>query len=274
MTRIVGVHGVGNYLGDLTDDEAAARLSAVWSRACRHGESTLDLSVAYYASVLRSRGRQGGGDGVDDLTEDAADMVRAWLANFDLPDGVGQGVGTWPLRQALGWLAQRRRLPPRLVERFVATFFGEVAVYLNPSDSDCRHRAREAVARTIRRHEPTVILGHSLGSVVAYETLWSYPEIKVDVLVTLGSPLALPQAVFPRLRPAPRDGRGARPPGVSRWVNIADPGDLVALPPKGVSQRFAGVASDDHDVIGVFSFHSATKYLATQCLSAILQDCP
>lgn len=268
MTRIVGVHGVGNYLGGVTSEAAAERLSGIWLESCRDGKS-MDLRVAYYADLLLPAGHQGVIGTIDDLTEDAERLVRDWLVNFDVPGGMSQGLATWPLRQALGWLARRRCLPPRLVELFVARFFQEVASYL---DTSCRSVVRDHVARTIRDHEPAVVLAHSLGSVVAYETLWAHPRIEVDLLVTLGSPLALPHAVFPRIAPAPENGRGGRPPGVTRWVNIADLGDLIALPPKGVSERFDGVAQDDHDVIGAFSFHAVTKYLSCARLATVLGE--
>ena len=56
-----------------------------------------------------------------------------------------------------------------------------------------------------------VLIGHSLGSVVAYEYVCRYRPPSVELLVTLGSPLGIPKLVFDRLTPAPADGRGAWP---------------------------------------------------------------
>lgn len=78
---------------------------------------------------------------------------------------------------------------------------------------------------------------HSLGSVVAYETLHAHPELGVNTFITLGSPLGMPSAVFDVLDPAPVEGRGQCPPGVTSWTNIADAGDLVALP-RRLGDRF------------------------------------
>ncbi len=50
-----------------------------------------------------------------------------------------------------------------------------------------------------------------------------------DLLVTLGSPLALPGAVFGRLQPRPALAVGLRPANVRRWVNISDNGDPIAI---------------------------------------------
>ena len=54
-----------------------------------------------------------------------------------------------------------------------------------------------------------MLVGHSLGSVVAYEALCANPEWPVRMLVTLGSPLGIPNLIFDRLEPAPLpDGHG------------------------------------------------------------------
>ncbi|MFD2353188.1 hypothetical protein ACFSTC_33720 [Nonomuraea ferruginea] len=39
------------------------------------------------------------------------------------------------------------------------------------------------------------------------------------------------EVIFERLLPAPVNGRGERPKGVRRWVNIADKDDIAAIPP-------------------------------------------
>ena len=72
--------------------------------------------------------------------------------------------------------------------------------------------------------ETRVVIGHSLGSVVAYDTLRARPSDQpVPLLVTLGSPLGL-SAISQRLQPQPP----AFPAAVRRWVNIAAPDDVVA----------------------------------------------
>jgi len=123
----------------------------------------------------------------------------------------------------------------------------------------------------LERVRPDVLIAHSLGSVVAYETLHLLSDTApVPLWVTLGSPLALPKAVFDRLSPAPVGGRGPRPAAVRRWANLADRGDLVALPPKGISRRFSGVEGDGDCSIHAFDFHLAANYLKTGELAALL----
>ncbi|MET9387704.1 serine peptidase [Streptomyces sp. NPDC002928] len=249
-------------------------LAEVWRRHLGRGTAsplvtTAELTVAYYAHHIQDDGAQSHDVDLDDLPDEVEELVRYWLKELGLPDEEGQGPGTWPIRQALGWLAERERLPPRLVERFVARFFSEVTAYME-SGTEARKTARDTVAEVINRDRPQVVIAHSLGSVVAYEALWAQPRHPVDLFLTLGSPLALPHAVFHRLSPAPSDGLGERPPTVRRWINVADLGDLVALPVRGVSQYFRGVDADNHDIIHAFDFHLAANYLASAAVGDAL----
>ena len=57
-----------------------------------------------------------------------------------------------------------------------------------------------------------VLIGHSLGSVITYECLARYRPGSVRLLVTLGSPLGIPNLIFERLTPAPARRAG----GVAR----------------------------------------------------------
>jgi pimeloyl-ACP methyl ester carboxylesterase len=83
-----------------------------------------------------------------------------------------------------------------------------------------------------------VLIGHSLGSVVGYEYLCRYKPNGVQSLITLGSPLGIPNVIFDQLSPAPLDGTGAWPGAVKRWVNIADLDDVIALR-KRLTELFA-----------------------------------
>ena len=99
------------------------------------------------------------------------------------------------------------------------------------TDRKLRSAIQDAVAASVA-NDTSVVVAHSLGSVVAYEVLCAAPEPAVRSFVTLGSPLGLPNLVFDRLQPEPRpcgDGfRGRWPGSVRTWTNIADAGDLVA----------------------------------------------
>ena len=148
-------------------------------------------------------------------------------------------------------------------------FAVEVTRYLDVRTNQ-RFLARTEVANAVRAanqsNGTTVVIAHSLGSVVTYEALHAYPQLSVDHLITVGSPLAFPHAIYERLDPAPRP-RGHRPPNVRRWTNIADVGDIVAVPPHGIPDAFDGVDLDVETTIHWADFHRATTYLKTQAVA-------
>jgi hypothetical protein len=80
------------------------------------------------------------------------------------------------------------------------------------------------------------LIGHSLGSVIAYDTLWDLTHVQrsageISVLVTLGSPLAT-RFVQRSLLGVDRSGAERYPHNVRRWVNLASRGDATALQPR------------------------------------------
>jgi hypothetical protein len=70
------------------------------------------------------------------------------------------------------------------------------------------HRASVALRRAPR---PRVVVAHSLGSIVAWDLL-ADPRVEIDLLITLGSPLAQPAVVVEPLA-FPYDRVGA-------WLNV------------------------------------------------------
>lgn len=275
MTSLVGIHGIGNNTPGQVPVNAARGLADVWRAALRQGSlaegaDAFDLTVCYYAHRLRRVGRQAGAERLDDLDPQAQTMVRQWLREQDVDLGNPQGKLTGSLRQEVGELARRLNRSRDAVELFVALFFGEVSRYLH-GDGLARHLVRTEAANAIAAAaEPRIVVAHSLGSVVAYETLHAYPHLGVDLLVTIGSPLAC-APVFDALDPAPQNGRGLRPPGVRRWVNIADRGDIVATPRHGVRDLFDGLDDDLETSIHWADFHLAGNYLKTEALAGVLR---
>ena len=72
---------------------------------------------------------------------------------------------------------------------------------------------------------PTVVVAHSLGTVVAYSVLRNDRRaLQVPLLVTVGSPLGV-RAIRDQFKPL------RRPQPVGAWYNAFDPRDVVALYP-------------------------------------------
>jgi hypothetical protein len=75
--------------------------------------------------------------------------------------------------------------------------------------------------------DETIVVGHSLGSVVSYNLLVREAQAhdwKVPQLITVGCPLGI-QAVVELLHPI------SHPEGIGSWFNAYDPRDTVALNP-------------------------------------------
>jgi pimeloyl-ACP methyl ester carboxylesterase len=102
-----------------------------------------------------------------------------------------------------------------------------------------------------------VVIGHSLGSVVALEFVRQHPGYPVDLLLTLGSPLGL--RTVRDLMPDPGYGAERVPPSIGRWVNVRDPRDPVACA-GALTQFWPGIAAD-HTVDNQDDAHSVTRYL-------------
>ena len=113
---------------------------------------------------------------------------------------------------------------------------------------------------------PYVVIGHSLGSVIAYQNLCQaegrLEPGSVPLFVTLGSPLGL-QEVQDNLMRNLCVNELSIPDCVSRWVNLADPLDIVAVDSELnndiegliVDQRVRNADRPRHP-------HSATGYLS------------
>ena len=102
----------------------------------------------------------------------------------------------------------------------LAAFTRDVFLYLKVDD--CRKTINDIVAAKLTS-EPTVVVAHSLGSVIAYDLLRQQTSTAdVPLLVTLGSPLGVMQ-----IRNAFRPLR--YPKGVKLWFNAYDERDYVAL---------------------------------------------
>jgi pimeloyl-ACP methyl ester carboxylesterase len=96
-----------------------------------------------------------------------------------------------------------------------------------------RQRVKDALRPLLEAGHEVMVVGHSLGSVIAYEVLWelSWREAvpqRVGAFLTLGSPLGM---YYVQRRLLGRRERGARryPANIRHWTNVSAAGDLTAL---------------------------------------------
>jgi len=83
---------------------------------------------------------------------------------------------------------------------------------------------------------PVLVIAHSMGSVVAYDSLWEMSHngrdhVVVDLLLTMGSPLGQ-RYMQKRLKGNASRGVGRYPHNIRRWKNLSAVGDLTAIDPR------------------------------------------
>ena len=273
MVLIVGVHGIAQQF------RGGYQLGTVWYDALRDGlvaagyrsAATLapaDMGVAFFGDLFRPPGAMGleppysTADIQPGLEHDLlAEFYRAAVEREPSlgprPGDMGAGRGA---AQVMLERLLRSRTFAGLAQRALIGDLKQVTWFLTDSSKKDRVLARlnEKVDDSTR-----VMIGHSLGSVVAYEYLCRYRPSSVELLVTLGSPLGIPNLVFDRLTPSPAHGVGAWP-GVAGWTNVADSNDVVALR-KQLAGVFSGPAAavvDDRMVNNGDQPHAVDRYLS------------
>lgn len=147
------------------------------------------------------------------LTE--ADVVAA----ADGADVTEKGPANWGWVQAIARAIDR--LTPRATDFTINRFLRDVYLYVNkPAVTS----AINAIVEEKLTNEPTVVVGHSLGSVVAYRVIIdNLATMQLRRYVTVGSPLGL-RAISTRLGVPENPGRDG-------WYNGYDERDVVALNP-------------------------------------------
>ncbi len=141
-----------------------------------------------------------------------------------------------------------------LSEPVISSLLPDMAHYWNTDSafgSDVRFPVIAPLRRAMLRGDRVMIVSHSLGSMIAYDTLWKFSHLgeyrvecchkTVDRWITLGSPLADP-TVRSHLKGARVDGSRRYPHNVSEWVNITARDDYVTYRP-GVSRDFREMLS-------------------------------
>lgn len=112
----------------------------------------------------------------------------------------------------------------------------DVYRYLDNQDDiarKIRQMLSDALESAWAAGDRVLLIGHSLGSVIAYDCLWSlsrerFRQGRIELFMTLGSPLAT-RFIRCRLQGAGQTGQDRFPDNIDRWVNVSARGELVAL---------------------------------------------
>lgn len=270
MTRIIAVHGIGQQrLGRNT-------LRALWLPALqdgleRAGQKPIlqgNFTCAFYGDLFRPPGTKALGD----PPWEASDLDPEWeglLLHLMVVGNGGSASSQDEVTKTLlraptslqSLVVRALHLPffAALSERLLVFDLKQVRAYMR--DDHVHAAVQDRVSSEVTQ-DTTVLIGHSLGSIVAYEALCAHPEWPVRSLITLGSPLGIPNLIFDRLSPPPIRGKGLVPPKIETWTNVADSGDPVALV-KDLSSCF-GERVQDRLVSNGATAHDVTPYLTAR----------
>lgn len=264
---VVYVHGVG-------DQPAPAQVKREWDKALFGIDMGARTRMAYWADLVHARPLETGvktlrraargiGPEAAELSPKAAqfaDKLRKRMARWEAPQ-----------RRAPGRVAAK--VLPGLIRRPLARWVMELFIQ-DAAEYFYRPAQRKAIQDRLRtllipKAQPYLIVGHSLGSVIAFDVLSDLTE-KEDVpvlhFITLGSPLGL-EEVQDNLASM------AVPRVVSSWHNFFDTWDPVALDSTLGDDFRARIWQEVQDVevenkhrlrLPTPNPHSATGYLGTR----------
>lgn len=295
MATIVLVHGIAQeqksadtleeeWLPDLAGGVRTAGFPEIADRLyrLRSGPDGIDARMAFYGDLFLKGDQQGlepkelsqpeqalaeqlamewtvraASRSTDEKSRRAASQELALLRQTA---GEEQGVRV-AARSAVDSLARVRWFAPfgmGFASHFVMRSLTQVTQYL--SDNDLREQALSRV-NDLLTPNTQVLIGHSLGSVVAFEAAQTLDH-PLPLLVTIGCPLGLHTIVYERVRPQPP----RFPPMVHHWVNIADRNDIVAAEPDltplfGPTAPPGAVLEGDYTVENGAKPHKADFYL-------------
>ena len=146
--------------------------------------------------------------------------------------------------EIFGWRRRTEYLAHRIGDRFpgLIDWLAGEDTRINLADSQRYFRNAGGVADRIRdllraelrqawaAGERVLLMTHSFGSVIAWDTLWQFKEASgpIDLFLTLGSPLGT-RYIRHRLLGAREAGAARYPRNIQHWHNLAALGGLTAL---------------------------------------------
>ncbi len=175
-----------------------------------------DVSSRYIKEVEKSIKNQECSDRANSQT--ASKKRFSWLFSLF------QEAALYFLRVKLGSLKLVEKFLPSIIDAAI-----DLPLYMQkPKGDEIRNVVREAIANASTCAEKVILVGHSLGSVIAFdiaaEELKKNPSCRLSALVTMGSPLKW----VTEIREAESNGQEDVPRIESiPWVNFWDPADPV-----------------------------------------------
>lgn len=296
---IIGIHGLGN--------KPPEEILATWWKAAMaeglknsgHDSAMIRFSLAYWADILYDK-RQ------DPFEKDpASPYFMDEKYNKAAGDFTGEDYSTRKkVIDFLGRQMNRIFLNEDLTlnysfitDAIIHRYFNDLEIYYSGHILDIKKNAllnageliRERLLSLLKAHsqDEIMLIGHSMGSIIAYDVLtFLAPDIRINTLVTMGSPLGLPVIISRTAAEAGQRGMEnkqlATPPGVIRkWYNFSDLHDKVSFNYRlsdHYSENAHGVKPFDILIInnyesnGIRNPHKSFGYLRATQFTEILNE--
>jgi subtilisin family serine protease len=241
---VIYCHGISNMPPE-------RELRSQWDQALFGADQGERTRMAYW--VDRERYPQAAGVSIRSIGEEnallqpqGASLLEASISHSDAPDESQAFVEALSeqLQQAAFTAAQQgaplggpaalsmeaKGLWSPVTALFTKVFMADVNDFLFNKAKRAR-MVQTVKERVVTGGGPFVVIGHSQGSMVTYQALIELaeerPGLEVDLFLTIGSPLGLPQVTDVLQK---WHGKALPiPAAVKRWVNIAQDGDIVCL---------------------------------------------
>jgi len=287
MRRLIFIHGINNekFTPEQIGQSWAAALRGALGSLADSWWDDVRIDTAYYADVLHAHEQSWDGGmaavvamatstlGADRAPDDLASLYVEMQRGLGITDAqvethlpADQAGRLRPMAAGIhkDWLKAIARaleaIVPGAANGLAEKFLRQAATYLNkPGTFDEINSLVEAQVFSDIDPENTVVVSHSLGTIIAYVLLRQMSDApKLPLFVTLGSPLGI-RLVRDRIQMP-----YITPPIAARWLNGSDPEDFVALQTELNAATFGPVEITNISNLdnGHADAHAIEKYLA------------
>jgi hypothetical protein len=208
--------------------EGIRRIDAVAAREMEQADGLLDVVSWTYEFYGEHR----------DIALDIDD-IEAVLGKTEASEEDIDTVASWKRRLLRSLYRAADRLPfliPQVANEDVALQLRDLRRYAHNDGNIAeivRSQLRTRLRAAAKANRPILLYGHSMGSVICYDTLWqltheSGDSATVDLFLTTGSPLGQ-NLIQQRLKGFANTDADRFPGNVRRWTNVAAVGELTAI---------------------------------------------
>jgi PGAP1-like protein len=232
MKKIIGIHGLANK-------PEKELLTHWWLSAINEGLSWInagvqlspdDFQMQYWASKMY----------IKPLTENSRNkkfkLSQTYQPSPTAPEEYDAGLLDYARINVSDYIddyLDKVGFIDYIADALLAVKLKDLAVYWNETRAFIgRKTAKQYLCSQLKKTlaenqgDEILLIAHSMGSIIAYDTLVMNPDLKVDTLITIGSPLGLPRV---KRRALSGNEYPVIPDNIGQWYNFADKRDVVAV---------------------------------------------